>query len=99
MNPNVKIGNGIFHFFQCTYFFGYTTSILLFWGLSTLIPPPGNRIMQKMDDGFLNGVGPTDLEVASIDQNRLSREHKQNPPEKRAAVTVQSSGADPIAFD
>jgi hypothetical protein len=68
----MKISDGIFHFFQCNYFYGYTASIALFWGISTIFPPPGNRIMEKMDDDLIDGVGPTDLGVASINHSQIN---------------------------
>ena len=84
VNPNVVISNGVHRFFQCTYFFGYTSALLLFWGISSISPPPGNRIMETMDANIIQGYAPTDLEVASIDQSKLSDSDRQG---KGAATT------------
>lgn len=69
---HMKISDGLYHFFQCAYFFGYACSILLFGAICTILPPPGNRIMEEMDDDLINGYGPTDLGVASINQSQIN---------------------------
>jgi NCS1 family nucleobase:cation symporter-1 len=94
VNPNVKISDGMHHFFQCIYFFGYASTFLLFWGINTVFPPPGNRIMEKMDDGLIEGIGPTDLEVESIDESQL-----RTPREgEKGSVTVQTATPDSISI-
>ncbi|RDW83488.1 hypothetical protein BP5796_04979 [Coleophoma crateriformis] len=84
----MHISIGLQHFFSCTYFFGYTSAVLLFWGISTIFPPPGNRIMEKMDDDLIEGVGPTDLEVASIRGSQLDGVEKAvATPEVKSLAT------------
>ncbi|CAK7232467.1 hypothetical protein SBRCBS47491_008281 [Sporothrix bragantina] len=78
VNPNIKISEGLYHFFQCTYFYAYSTALLLFWGISTLIPPPGNRIMETMDDSIIQGFEPAGVaeEAESIDKKATDSDGK-----------------------
>ncbi|RDW65004.1 hypothetical protein BP6252_10655 [Coleophoma cylindrospora] len=67
----MHISTGLTRMYQITFFFGYIVGGGLYWICCTISPPPGLGIMETMDPGLIEAVGPTDLEVASLDQARL----------------------------
>ncbi len=69
VNSNIPIPDGVFHFFQCTYFFGYTSGFILFLVISTIFPPPGNRVMETMDEGIIQGLEATEDPESTIINN------------------------------